>query len=104
MFGDIGAVVSGKATTSSVTVGARDEIWGQTGNDILFGGAANDDLYGEAGDDILLGDFGSVSIGSTISITTSDPATGGADKLIGGAGQDRLEVCGGICGGICGGG
>ncbi|MFK4084074.1 calcium-binding protein [Kribbella sp. NPDC020789] len=39
-----------------------DGVWGQDGNDTIFGGADDDDLYGELGDDTVFGEAGEDAI------------------------------------------
>ena len=82
--------------------GASDDIEGNGGNDLIFGGTAGDTARGDDGSDLLFGDFGSVfgdvdltqlPLGAVVdpfdftSISTQDP-NAGDDRLEGGEGDD----------------
>jgi len=56
-----------------------DELYGGIGNDRLFGGAGNDRLKGEDGENVLVGGAGDDSLQSN-----------GSDRLTGGAGSDTF--------------
>ncbi len=58
-----------------------DSLQGGAGEDILLGGSNNDTLIGGAGNDSLFGEYGNDRI-----------VTQGADFVLGGAGDDRIEA------------
>lgn len=60
--------------------GGNDEMFGRNGGDSLHGGAGNDHILGREGDDLLAGDDGDDEL----------RADEGNDVLVGGAGNDRL--------------
>jgi Ca2+-binding RTX toxin-like protein len=83
-----------RIATSDPTIGGRDVINGDAGDDIALGGANDDTINGFTGRDILLGDNGFLdyvedSDPMTIDrIQTTQPAVGGADTINGDAGDD----------------
>ena len=96
------------AITRDETVGGADTIFGNDGDDIVFGGAAGDDIESTPGDDVVLGDHGQVVFYASGEIqevsTPVDPilaalgdddviTTGaGDDVVIGGAGADEIDA------------
>lgn len=85
-------------TTLTPGVGGVDEILGGIDDDVIFGGAASDDVDGEGGRDLIFGDHGFAefsydkAIGASLmtAASTSDPAEGAADTLLGGLGADII--------------
>ena len=73
-------------------VGSRynDNLWGDRGDNKLFGGLFNDHLWGSGGDDKLWGDYDAGSHWD-YGRHFEDVMNGGHDDLIGGRGDDRLE-------------
>jgi Ca2+-binding RTX toxin-like protein len=81
--------------------GGDDVLYGGDGNDTVSGGPGNDQLYGEAGNDVIRGSEGNDiesggpgddRIGYSPGITNDDDT--GADVVTGGDGNDRLDLDG----------
>ncbi len=86
------------------TQGGTDEIHGGGGNDIIIGGSGGADttgsgpndgdrLFGEAGNDIVFGDNAYIirnSLNQVETIATLFPGNGGDDQIEGNAGSDML--------------
>ena len=100
-----------KIETTSLTLGAADDISGGDGADIAFGGKGDDLLLGDdlldgtaglVGNDILVGDNGIIEYFSPARIRTTDTssATGGADTIRGNRGND--VILGGVNGSSAG--
>ncbi|MCK9162575.1 MAG: hypothetical protein M0O97_07370, partial [Arcobacteraceae bacterium] len=62
--------------------GGDDKLYGDEGNDILVGGAGADMLYGEAGDDILISDFHTTDTGIADGVDIVLDGGEGFDTLI----------------------
>ncbi|KAA3631224.1 MAG: calcium-binding protein, partial [Proteobacteria bacterium] len=92
ILGDNGYADGVYITTEFSTVGGNDDINGGAGNDIAFGGFGDDRLDGDSGNDVLLGDNGYAVCpgGVPREVSTTDPAIGGNDFIIGGPGNDVL--------------
>ncbi|MCG8559790.1 MAG: calcium-binding protein [Hyphomicrobiales bacterium] len=110
LIGDFGTVIpklgvltDGRVFTTATGLGDGDTIFGERGDDWIFGGADRDDIDGGRDDDIILGDLGG-AIGNDGSsnrrtvfsldpeIGTGDLITGsfGNDQIIGGSGDDDV--------------
>ena len=87
-------------------IGARgdDELFGADGDDLIIGDlqtteqvTSNDDDYieGGAGDDIVIADSGDINP-SAVPPIDADPALGGNDTVLGGAGADTIFGQGGM--------
>lgn len=103
VFGDVVASLLSHIQTTAPANGGEDIVHGGAGGDVLLGGFAADTVYGDddagsAGaadlDDIIVGDNGHVEfvLGVIARLYTTDTtnATGGADTLIGNAGDDWI--------------
>lgn len=76
--------IGGSATNTSSTIygeAGNDTVYGTAAGDYIDGGADNDALYGEVGDDILIGGDGDDAV----------YGAEGADTLYSGAGNDLLD-------------
>jgi Ca2+-binding RTX toxin-like protein len=103
ILGDNGVVQQGGPSggydiyTTEPTIGGADVITGGTGDNIILGGAYADTITGGVGNDVILGDNGRVHrtdavnlTGTILSVSTTNPATGGDDTIDGGAGNDVI--------------
>lgn len=75
------------------SLGGKDTIFGNDGDDIAIGGASDDTIDGNNGNDILLGDNGKITFDSNqfiTQITTTDGQIGGNDRIKGSADNDRV--------------
>ena len=69
-----------------------DELFGDEGNDFLYGNLRKDTLWGGGGGDFIHGDY---NVGPGYSRNPNAGTNGGDDLLIGGLGQDQLFGGGG---------
>ncbi len=93
--------------TIAPNVGGNDQIQGNAGDDAIVGGFGGDELLGNGGNDAILGDNGQLDytfngndgtnqVGpdndlSTLDlIITTDPTSGGNDRILGGFGNDKI--------------
>ena len=79
--------------TVDPNTGAAENIDGEEGNDLIFGGAGADGLTGGAGQNILVGDEGMVSFatnGDRIKVATTNNHLGANDQLLSGDGDDVI--------------
>ncbi len=86
-------LIEGDTGNNVLSGGAGDDdIFGDEGNDTLNGGAGNDDLFGDEGDDILNGGPGNDKLFSG-ETTVEDILNGGTgdDELFGANGTDILN-------------
>jgi Ca2+-binding RTX toxin-like protein len=98
ILGDAGvADLDGDVFTTSPTVGGNDQITGGSGlgagnRSIIIGGAGADILAGGNGDNVLIGDGGHVTRvgGIVLQVRTIDPASGDADQITSGDGNDII--------------
>ncbi len=100
LIGDNGEVVADDGSdeandifTIAPGVGGSDSITGGAGNDTVLGGAAGDDLQGNSDSDVILGDNGYIKRNASNQIElifTTNPEVGGADTVIGEAGDDTI--------------
>lgn len=87
--------------------GGNDTIYGGPTNDRIRGGLGNDRMYGEAGDDAIFTDFGADyvdgGLGNDAIEAYGSPTwrpgmawgqAGGASTVLGGPGNDRIDVIG----------
>jgi Ca2+-binding RTX toxin-like protein len=81
-------------TPNAIDTGGVDTIYGNRGDDIIFGGMDGDELYGNEGDDIILGDNGRIDftggVISRISTTDTSEDSGGPDTIYGQEGDDII--------------
>ncbi len=72
--------------------GGNDRIDSGGGDDVVLGGMGDDRILGGAGNDVLLGDYGSLRSqgGLLLQVASSEPRSGGADRLAGQGGDDVL--------------
>ena len=97
-LGDSGAVLAAAGipifvTSTFASLGAPDELYGGTGNDVIIGGAAGDTIVGSSGDDVLIGDNGSVALNNVTGsndIKSIALDQGGNDTITGGDGQSII--------------
>ncbi len=84
-FGQIGETV----LVSNDAGAGRDTLYGDRGNDTIYGGDGADSIYGSNGNDILFGDAGNDRLDGG---NDDDIVVGGdgSDKLYGGNGSDLL--------------
>ncbi|HET7387998.1 MAG TPA: calcium-binding protein [Nocardioidaceae bacterium] len=84
--------------------GGNDVVCGGPGRDAMRGGAGDDRVFGEGDSDIVVGELGNDlvdggdggdAIYGDLLGGTPVPGADGADKLFGGAGDDRLELVSG---------
>ncbi len=78
--------------TTDPAIGGSDTIEGNSGDDIILGGAYGDDIWGHDGEDVILGDNGKITMpGEVIDlIETTDPAIGGDDTIRGNEEDDII--------------
>jgi len=78
--------------TTDVLYGGIDTIYGNAGDDIIFGGKVGDFIYGNENNDIVLGDFGKITLVAGIAreITVIDNVEGGSDTIFGNDHEDIL--------------
>jgi len=78
--------------TTDPTLGDADDVDGDSGDDILLGGAASDLITGDLGDDIIMGDGGSIVLesGVIVLITTNAPTEGDGDTIFGNEDDDII--------------
>lgn len=112
-----GAMLDGGAGNDMLIGGAADDqLFGRAGSDVLIGGDGHDHLEGGAGDDLLIGgrtsfDLNLVALQAIFAdwnltgtagntrqtLIDSIIHDGKKDRLIGGEGEDLLEVLAGDC-------
>jgi Ca2+-binding RTX toxin-like protein len=101
------ALTVGTMRSVAPTNGARDEIMGGSGADIVIGGGGGDFIATGQGSAVVLGDEGMVTLGTgaaslgnlplaLVRVETTDAALGGADTIVTGLGEDL--VLGGVGG------
>ncbi|WP_306372490.1 hypothetical protein [Roseisalinus antarcticus] len=96
LLGDGGAIrIIGdriEAGSADTPVAGTDLLVSGGGRDILIGGGGGDTAEAGGGADIVLGDDGRVVVeaGRPVTVEALRPATGGADSILGGAGDDLL--------------
>jgi len=101
-------IIGGQGHDVLLGEGGNDRICGRGGNDALIGGQGNDYLDSGAGNNVLIGDDGAISDTGTLqsvllpaTLGSADQAvlaqvqlapsqTDGADKMVGGGGNDFL--------------
>ena len=78
--------------TTDVHLGDSDEVYGNSGDDLIFGGTGGDTISGNENDDVVFGDFARATLSNNIvmEITVIDNAEGGADTIYGNADEDVL--------------
>ncbi|MFO1002887.1 MAG: hypothetical protein U0936_21355 [Planctomycetaceae bacterium] len=79
--------------TISPAVGGNDVVVSGTGNDVVFGGMSNDNLTASGGNNVIVGDNASATfdvVGAMLTLTTTDPLSGGLDVVNTGAGRDVI--------------
>jgi Ca2+-binding RTX toxin-like protein len=97
ILGDNGKVIMPLAVidyiqTTDPAIGGDDTIEGNSGDDIILGGAESDDIWGNTGYDIILGDNGNITMPDEVIdlIFTTDPAIGGNDTIEGNEDDDII--------------
>jgi hypothetical protein len=97
--GGTGVIVDGLGGNDRIIPGTggadANTLIGNTGNDLILGGASGDTINGNAGNDRLDGAGGNDTIGDNngdnFCADTDEP---GADRIVGGAGNEA-RICGG---------
>ena len=96
-----------KVNTLDAAVGGADTVVAGAGDDIIIGGTAADNILAAGGNNVVIGDSGCAIFNSArkvVSLTSTDPGIGaddfitsesGNDVVIGGIGNDRINVVGG---------
>jgi Ca2+-binding RTX toxin-like protein len=96
-----------KVNTLDAAVGGTDTVIAGAGDDVIIGGTAADTIMAGGGNNIVIGDSGCALFNSArkvVSLASTDPNIGAADYVtsdsgndlvIGGAGNDRINVAGG---------
>jgi Ca2+-binding RTX toxin-like protein len=97
IIGDNGKVIMPDAVidfvqTTDPAIGGEDTIEGNTGDDLILGGAEGDDIWGNEGDDVIIGDNGNITMPDEVIdlIFTTDPAIGGSDTIEGNLDEDMV--------------
>jgi Ca2+-binding RTX toxin-like protein len=94
-------ILTGAGADSVLAGDGNDSVFGGNGTDVLMGEDGDDTLEGAGGDDTLLGGDGNDSLVGGIGVDSldggdgNDTLSGGADvgdTLLGGAGDDLIEV------------